>query len=103
MKLDFLKDTAGTLLAIAVVGLVGYATQIATLGKDIERVADNLDEIKEELAKNYDQDDAARDRADIKRELEIINERIANTEERINGRINILDERTSRVSNAEID
>ena len=103
MKLDFLKDTAGTLLAIAVVGLVGYATQIATLGKDIERVADNLDEIKEELAKNYDQDDAARDRADIKRELEIINERIVNTEERINGRINILDERTSRMKTTETD
>ncbi len=41
MKLDFLKDTVGTLLAIAVLGLVGYATQIATLGKDIERVADH--------------------------------------------------------------
>ena len=94
MKFDFIKDAAGALLAIAVVGLVGYATQIATLGKDIERVADSIAEIKAELSRNYDQDDAAKDAADFKRELEIIGERMGNAEDRIN----ILDERITRLS-----
>lgn len=96
-KIDIIKDAAGALLAIAVVGLVGYATQIATLGKDIERVAENLDDIKKELSRNYDQEDAARDNANFKRELEIVGERMESMEGRINTRINIIDERISRL------
>ena len=103
MKLDFLKDTAGTLLAVAVIGLVGYATQIATLGKDIEQVADSIGDIKKELAHNYDRDDAARDHADYEREFQIVGERMENVEGRINGRINLLDDRITRLNELNIE
>lgn len=97
MNLDFLKDTGSQLLVLAVIGIFGSVTQTALQSKDISRIGDDVVEIKEELSSNYDKEDAGKDKAEFVRELEIIHEKVAEAETRTNDRIEILDQRISKV------
>jgi hypothetical protein len=97
MNLDFLKDTGSQLLALAVIGIFGSVGQTALQGKDIAGIADDVVEIKQELSNNYNKEDAVKDKAEFERELEIIHEKVAEAEGRTNSRIEILDQRISRV------
>lgn len=97
---EFLKDSGSALITIAVVGLVGYATQIAALNKDIDQLNLTVADLKSKITESYTTEDALRDAADNKREVEIIYERMKNSDDRLVERINILDERVTATQTA---